>query len=452
MRTEPLKKILLPHAYFNFPFLEMKNRITTEKRNNFLSALQRINKDARVFVYVHIPFCKNHCAFCDFNKAYTYDFEAFLDNLLKEIRFYAQTEYIKSSQITAVHIGGGTPTLMPDCLLRELFYVLRSEFNLTDQPIHIEGDALSLTKKKIEFLVSEGVKRISFGVQSFDKEIRNLLNLTPTEKDILLTLKNLKESDIPEVGVDLMFGFPKIKNTFEVLKKDLKILLLFGCDIIDFFQIYLLQNQIEKKMTEKYLSFPSEDSLIDELKYATSEFHEHKYTQVNEYAFVKEKTKSILEASYNGDPEEENASSQCLALGPGAWGNIADFRYRNVSHQFYNTTTILSENNPLTTIDNKTNIKNKVPPILQIAETDPEVIEIKKIVLFPRVLSLKKKIVATKVLSSFKEKLDYLISAGYIYEDKDIISLTEKGKYYISSIMWYLTPENLKIRNVRIQK
>ena len=115
------KKILLPHQYY-YPHMELlADKSTKTKEDVFFASLNSEGRSKGASVYIHVPFCDSRCAFCGFDKASaTADMIAYKDRVIKEIDMYASKKYVQNLKIHTIHIGGGTPTILPRSIFNEI--------------------------------------------------------------------------------------------------------------------------------------------------------------------------------------------------------------------------------------------------------------------------------------------------------------------------------------------
>ena len=137
-------------------------------------------KDRRLGLYIHVPFCRQKCAYCDF-----LSFECKSDKLLGEyaralvLEIRNRKKDCEDRLIDTIYIGGGTPSLMPSEDTATVMSELRDNFNITrDAEITIEANPASLSRDKLESYLESGVNRLSIGVQSFDNRILRILRNT----------------------------------------------------------------------------------------------------------------------------------------------------------------------------------------------------------------------------------------------------------------------------------
>ena len=172
-------------------------------------------------LYIHIPFCDKICDYCDFTKLqYFRNFAiSYLDALKDELESY----HIK--RLKTVYVGGGTPTALEDDLFEELFKIIDT---YTDKVIEytFEANPESLSLNKIKMMKKHGVNRVSIGVQTTNDKILKMVNRDHTFEQVQEAVKNLKETGIDNINVDLILGLPHTSET--ILKEDLKNILSLG--------------------------------------------------------------------------------------------------------------------------------------------------------------------------------------------------------------------------------
>jgi len=186
-------------------------------------------------VYIHIPFCKSICSYCDFCKVYyRSDYVTkYLDSLAKEIKLRYQGELIDT-----IYIGGGTPSSLSLDELTKLFEIVKI-FNLKkNYEFTIECNIELIDQDKLRLFKQSGVNRISFGVESFDDDILKILGRHHTAE---LVFKNisLAKKYFDNINVDLMYG---INNNIEIVKNDINKFLQLGITHVSCYSLILEEN------------------------------------------------------------------------------------------------------------------------------------------------------------------------------------------------------------------
>lgn len=157
--------------------------------------------------YVHIPFCRSKCNYCPYFSKVPADgeIESYLENLKKQISFFR--EVFKKKKIDNLYIGGGTPSILSEKQLMELVGNLKKYFSFEKRGEKtFEGNPESIDKKKLKIIKDFGFNRISFGVQSLDKNVLNSALRGYQDfskiKEVIQNARKLKF----EINVDLMVG------------------------------------------------------------------------------------------------------------------------------------------------------------------------------------------------------------------------------------------------------
>lgn len=156
-------------------------------------------------VYVHVPFCRHRCGYCDFTLVAERDdlIDAYLAALETELQSASSQRVVKT-----LFFGGGTPTHLSVEQLVRLFTVVARHFTVSDDgEVSIEANPDGLSDDKIEVLREHGVNRISLGVQSFDDVVLSTLERTHTAEVAADVVERLRSS-IANISLDLIFGVP----------------------------------------------------------------------------------------------------------------------------------------------------------------------------------------------------------------------------------------------------
>lgn len=165
-------------------------------------------------VYVHIPFCKNICTYCDFCKMY-YDskyIDKYLYYLSKEIDERYKGEYVDS-----IYIGGGTPSCLSYDELSKLFNILNRIKLKDNYEYTIECNIENIDEDKLKLFRDNKINRISYGVESFDDECINILGRRHNKELVFNNIK-LSKKYFSNINIDLIYG---VNNNIDTLKKDI---------------------------------------------------------------------------------------------------------------------------------------------------------------------------------------------------------------------------------------
>ena len=210
--------------------------------------------------YIHIPFCKSICSYCDFSKMYYNSnfVNSYLNALSNEIK-----EDYKGEILETIYIGGGTPSSLSIDELKHLFLITNT-LNLSDNyEFTIECNIEDVNKEKLELFKNNKVNRISIGVQSFNNKILKYLN-RKYDSEIILKKINLAKKYFDNINIDLIYAVNN--ETIDDLKKDLELFLKLDIPHISCYSLIIEKNTILYNKNEEYIS---ED--LDRLMYDTIE-------------------------------------------------------------------------------------------------------------------------------------------------------------------------------------
>lgn len=156
-------------------------------------------------IYVHFPFCKQKCIYCNFySVALQKDKAAYWDALCQEI--VGTTDFLPTNNIDTLYFGGGTPSLCSPAELERIikeiqkYYFFNGNFEFT-----MEANPEQLTPEYLQDIKSLGINRLSIGVQSFDDEILRLLNRRHTAEEAVRAVENAAEAGFSNLSIDLIY-------------------------------------------------------------------------------------------------------------------------------------------------------------------------------------------------------------------------------------------------------
>lgn len=174
-------------------------------------------------IFIFVPFCKTKCFFCPFFSfplSSKSQLDIFTESLVKEMEFFKGV--FTGLEFNTLWFGGGTPSILDEEHLRKIFNALYKLFSFTkDVQITFECSCSSTDYKKLKFLHSLGVNRVTLGIQSLnDRVLKENNRLFQNKKTSLKLIKDAKRAGIGLVNVDLMCGLPG--DNIESFKKGLK--------------------------------------------------------------------------------------------------------------------------------------------------------------------------------------------------------------------------------------
>jgi len=166
-------------------------------------------------IYIHIPFCRHKCSYCDFYLITNLNIvERFLDNLINEIILSANN--YRNDFFDSIFIGGGTPSILTGEQVSRILVALKNNYNISDESeITIEANPEDFIENENLFnqLKNSGINRISFGIQSFNDDELKFLTREHTSEQAIEVIKNAKKY-FSNISIDLIYSLPgqKLKN------------------------------------------------------------------------------------------------------------------------------------------------------------------------------------------------------------------------------------------------
>jgi oxygen-independent coproporphyrinogen-3 oxidase len=157
-------------------------------------------------LYIHVPFCKSKCPYCDFySVTEASQIDAFLAALDQEARLYRD----QFPAFDSLFLGGGTPSWLGEAQIGELMKTLRRHFSFaTDSEITLEANPDDITADKLARFRDLGINRLSLGVQSFDEAELRFLGRRHTAKQTEAAIDLIRAAGFTNLGLDLMYGLP----------------------------------------------------------------------------------------------------------------------------------------------------------------------------------------------------------------------------------------------------
>lgn len=155
-------------------------------------------------VYIHIPFCKQACYYCDFHFSTNTDLKgAMTEAIVKELGM--QKDYLGGEEIRTVYFGGGTPSLLDKSELTKILHTIKHN---ADAEITLEANPDDLTKQKLDELRSIGINRLSIGIQSFQNDILSFFNRAHNAGDAVRSINDARSAGFDNISIDLIYGVP----------------------------------------------------------------------------------------------------------------------------------------------------------------------------------------------------------------------------------------------------
>ncbi len=280
-------------------------------------------------IYIHIPFCKQACHYCDFHFSISTKYkELFLKSLNKEI--YLQKKYLENEVIKTIYLGGGTPSMLSQSELGFIFDTLYKTFEIAnDAEITLEANPDDLTKNKINELNALPINRLSIGIQSFDDQDLKLMNRAHTSSEALRSVLLAQDKGLDNITIDLMYGLPTLSNqnwknnlrkAFELNVNHISAYCLTiepKTALADFIKKGKINNVDEQQSSEQFEIMLDEMNTAGFIQYEISNFCKNNfYSKHNSNYWLKENYLGLGPSahSFNGTSRQWNVSNNHLYI------------------------------------------------------------------------------------------------------------------------------------------
>lgn len=167
------------------------------------------NRKKQIGLYIHIPFCRQKCYYCDFPSYPNMEeyWDAYMESLVSELVLKAE-EY-NNPDVATIFIGGGTPSLLPSEYISRILETVYKHYKVTtDCETTLESNPGTLTDEKLRDYKESGINRLSIGLQACQDEILKKLGRIHTFKDFTFTLKLAQKHGFVNINADIIFGIP----------------------------------------------------------------------------------------------------------------------------------------------------------------------------------------------------------------------------------------------------
>ena len=274
-------------------------------------------------IYIHIPYCKQACHYCDFHFSTSMKTKnEMIDCIVKEMDI-RESEF--SKKIDSLYIGGGTPSLMTNLELETIFNGLEKKISIGDiKEITIEINPEDIISEKLEFYKEIGINRLSIGVQSMNNNILKWMNRSHDTNQVINGLNNTKIAGFENINLDFIYGTPK--NLSRDYKSELLEILKFNPTHLSCYHLTIEDGtyfgHLEKKKKIKRIE---DDVSQQEFRWISEKLKSKNYQHYEISNFAIQGKESFHNSNY------WNQSSY-IGLGPGAHSFRNSTRRWNISN------------------------------------------------------------------------------------------------------------------------
>ena len=274
-------------------------------------------------IYIHIPYCKQACHYCDFHFSTSMKTKnEMIDCIVKEMDI-RESEF--SKKIDSLYIGGGTPSLMTNLELETIFNGLEKKMSIGDiKEITIEINPEDLISEKLEFYKEIGINRLSIGIQSMNNNVLKWMNRSHDTSQVINGLNNTKVAGFENINLDFIYGTPK--NLSRDYKSELLEILKFNPTHLSCYHLTIEDGtyfgHLEKNKKIKRIE---DDVSQQEFRWISEKLKSKNYQHYEISNFAVQGKESFHNSNY------WNQSSY-IGLGPGAHSFRNSTRRWNISN------------------------------------------------------------------------------------------------------------------------
>lgn len=367
-------------------------------------------------LYLHIPFCKTRCRYCDFYSTLDHHrIPDFLSALKKEILLCEKPD---GFFVESLYFGGGTPSFLSISDFAEIFHTLEKSFDISrDTEITVEANPGTLDFQKLEGLKSLGVNRLSLGMQSLINEKLRFLGRSHDAEEGRLAFDLARDAGFENISLDFIYGLPE-ESPFSWMEELERIVALNP----EHLSLYMLgiesETPLGRDLALGRIAAPDEGMVAElfRLTLTHTEALGYPWYEVSNFAKGERFRSRHNQGYWDGRP--------WLAIGPGAHGFFNSRRFANTANLDRYIEILLSENRiPREMEEEITSEKARVEALYLGFRTR------KGILLqdFDRVLN-------TSFVSDYGDLIRYYAKKGYLLCENGFCRLTEEGLVFLDAV------------------
>ena len=380
-----------------------------------------MNDNKELGIYIHIPFCKQKCYYCDF-VSYVDTVERmnkYIEKLKEEI-INEKNIYQNDYNVTTIYIGGGTPSILEKEHIKDILDILKEQLKnnktkFQDIEITIEVNPGTAKEEKLKQYKESGINRLSIGLQSTNDNLLKEIGRIHNYQDFLITYNMAKKIGFENINIDLMIGLPN--QTIKDLKNAIQEIKRLNPNHVSIYSLIVEEGtKIEQLLDQKILELPDEDLERKMYWYVKNSLELLGYNHYEISNFAKPRK----ESKHNLNCWEQK---EYIGLGLAAHSYINGIRYGNTNNlkEYIETTNFQKIKN----IEEEQTLEDRKKEYMLLGLRKIQGVSISK---------FKEKYIENP-LYLFRNELKKLVDEELITIDLDTIKLTNKG-LNLANIVW----------------
>ena len=275
-------------------------------------------------LYIHIPFCKQACHYCNFHFSTSLRYKAeVVEAISKEIEM--RSAFLPTKSLSSIYFGGGTPSLLNHAELSTIMEGIRKIYDIPhDCEITLEANPDDITPDKAVELIESGINRISIGVQSFFDEDLIFMTRAHSGGESHVAIQTLLEAGFTNMTADLIYGYPLLSE--EKLAINIDALINYGINHISAYALTVESKTALFHQVKNNTWKPMDDALVaTQFSYIEDKLRSAGYDHYEVSNYGRPGAYAIHNTNYWND-------TPYLGIGPSAHSYDGQHRYWNISH------------------------------------------------------------------------------------------------------------------------
>ena len=371
-------------------------------------------------IYIHIPFCKQKCSYCDFHFSTNLQHKS---NLIQAINKELEIRKDEiSTPLETIYFGGGTPSILSEIELESIFETIYKNYSTKNlKEITLEANPDDLNKEKLNFLKSTPINRFSIGVQSFFEEDLKLMNRAHNAQEAETSIKLAQDFGFENITIDLIYGSTTTTN--EMWKQNLQKAIELNVPHISSYALTVEEKTILDHQIKKGITKPVDEHRQNEqFQLLVDTLTSNDFIQYEISNFGKEEYFSLHNSNYW-------KGIHYLGIGPSAHSYNGKTRAWNIAN-----------NSKYIQAINKNNLPQEIE-VLNEVEKFNEMIMIGLRTIYGIDLNRINSEFSQPLVNSFHQELNQLINENLVEKKENKIILKPEAKFFadgIASRLFYI--------------
>ena len=364
-------------------------------------------------IYVHVPFCKVKCHYCDFHFSTNLSRKSKLvDAIVLEIQ--QKSSILNNEIIKTIYFGGGTPSLLSEYELKAILSSIESSYHVSENAeITLESNPDDLTNEKLVELKQAGINRLSIGVQSFEQKNLEYMNRAHNSKEARSSIELAKENGFENITIDLIYGLPS--TSLDDWKKEIETFLSLGVPHLSAYCLTIEpQTYFGHLSKTNQLTLPTDEVSLSQFKYlidtlSSNDFEHYEISNFAQPNYISQHNSAYWK------------NELYLGIGPSAHSYFENTRSWNVSNNAQYIKAI--ENGTDCSTSETLSINDRFNEYILTRLRTKWGLEEKDL-----------KSISTVLWGRIQPELSHQITAGNIVKNDSVYTITEKGKFLCDNI------------------